>query len=235
MAQNGNRWRVPDRRYRSGYRWTPEGQRAIWKWTLLSAAWLLLVLSAAVTNSGLIPLAATVALVWYAVHRIRANHRISIRIGNVPPPRQVWAEPPPVQADRPVLRFNAPPGWPPPPLGWNPPPGWTIPPDWPPVPEGWQLWVPNDYVPDDDAPVGERRKRQAIPQDIKIAVAARDQGRCRCTAYPCHGHTSRCNSTRNLHYDHVIPWSGGGLDTVQNLQLLCGPCNLRKGADDIPA
>ena len=51
---------------------------------------------------------------------------------------------------------------------------------------------------------------------------------------PCGGHIGRCNSTVDLHCDQVIPWSQGGLDTVQNLQLLCGPCNRVKGADDIP-
>lgn len=77
--------------------------------------------------------------------------------------------------------------------------------------------------PDDQAPVGERNTR-SIPQDVKIAVAARDGGRCR-----------QCGSTRELHFDHVIPWSKGGANTVANIQLLCGPCNRRKGADDIPA
>jgi HNH endonuclease len=72
------------------------------------------------------------------------------------------------------------------------------------------------------APVGERNTR-SIPQDVKIAVAVRDGGRCR-----------QCGSTADLHYDHVIPWSKGGANTVANIQLLCGPCNRRKGADDIP-
>jgi 5-methylcytosine-specific restriction endonuclease McrA len=75
---------------------------------------------------------------------------------------------------------------------------------------------------DVQAPVGERNTR-SIPQDVKIAVAARDGGRCR-----------QCGSTTDLHFDHVIPWSKGGANTVTNIQLLCGPCNRRKGADDIP-
>jgi hypothetical protein len=87
-----------------------------------------------------------------------------------------------------------------------------------PGPPGWQL-----LVPDGQAPAGERNTR-SIPQDVKIAVAARDGGRCR-----------QCGSATELHFDHVIPWSKGGANTVANIQLLCGPCNRRKGADDIPA
>jgi 5-methylcytosine-specific restriction endonuclease McrA len=67
-------------------------------------------------------------------------------------------------------------------------------------------------------PVGERHKR-GIPQDVKIAVAARDGGRCR-----------QCGSAERLHFDHVIPVSRGGANTVANIQLLCGPCNRSKAA-----
>jgi Domain of unknown function (DUF4190)/Septum formation len=45
------------------------------------------------------------------------------------------------------LRFNPPPGWPPPPAGFVPPPGWQPDPSWPPPPPGWQLWVPDDTEP----------------------------------------------------------------------------------------
>jgi 5-methylcytosine-specific restriction endonuclease McrA len=68
------------------------------------------------------------------------------------------------------------------------------------------------------------RNTRAIPQDVKIEVAVRDGGRCR-----------QCGSNKELHFDHVIPWSKGGPNTVDNIQLLCGTCNRRKGADDIPA
>ena len=32
-----------------------------------------------------------------------------------------------------------------------------------------------------------------------------------------------------FHVDHVRPVSKGGFNTVDNLQILCGPCNLKKG------
>ena len=67
-------------------------------------------------------------------------------------------------------------------------------------------------------PLGERHKR-AIPQDVKIAVSARDGARCR-----------QCGSTHQLHFDHVIPLSRGGTNSVANIQLLCGVCNRAKGA-----
>lgn len=33
-----------------------------------------------------------------------------------------------------------------------------------------------------------------------------------------------------LQSDHILPWSRGGLTIWINLQLLCRPCNIRKGA-----
>ena len=68
------------------------------------------------------------------------------------------------------------------------------------------------------APTGRRHSRH-IPQDVKVAVAVRDGGRCR-----------QCGSAEDLQYDHVYPWSRGGTPTVDNIQLLCGQCNRRKSA-----
>jgi 5-methylcytosine-specific restriction endonuclease McrA len=72
------------------------------------------------------------------------------------------------------------------------------------------------------SPPGKRNTR-LIPQDVKIEVAARDGGRCR-----------QCGSNKELHFDHATPWSKGGANTADNIQLLCGTCNRRKGADEIP-
>jgi 5-methylcytosine-specific restriction endonuclease McrA len=33
-----------------------------------------------------------------------------------------------------------------------------------------------------------------------------------------------------MHLDHIVPRARGGADTAENLQLLCPPCNWRKGA-----
>jgi hypothetical protein len=62
-------------------------------------------------------------------------------------------------------------------------------------------------------------KRKAIPQDVKIFVWRRDQGRC-----------VNCGDNRNLEYDHIIPFSKGGSNTERNIQLLCERCNRSKGA-----
>lgn len=32
-----------------------------------------------------------------------------------------------------------------------------------------------------------------------------------------------------LHADHIVPYSRGGRNHLENLQLLCAPCNLKKG------
>ncbi|MDQ0429418.1 5-methylcytosine-specific restriction endonuclease McrA [Planomicrobium stackebrandtii] len=39
---------------------------------------------------------------------------------------------------------------------------------------------------------------------------------------------AHCSSIENLQVDHKIPLVKGGLDTIENLQFLCGTCNLEK-------
>lgn len=57
-----------------------------------------------------------------------------------------------------------------------------------------------------------------IPTEVKVAVYARDKGRC-----------VKCGSNKNLHYDHILPFSKGGSSTTpDNIQLLCATCNLKK-------
>jgi HNH endonuclease len=56
-----------------------------------------------------------------------------------------------------------------------------------------------------------------IPQDVKNAVWQRDGGKC-----------TQCGSTIYLEFDHIIPHTKGGANTVANVQLLCRSCNLKK-------
>jgi len=69
------------------------------------------------------------------------------------------------------------------------------------------------------AQLDQKSRRQAIPQDVKIAVWQRDGGRC-----------VECDAADELEFDHIIPLAMGGANTFRNLQLLCGTCNRRKGA-----
>ena len=62
------------------------------------------------------------------------------------------------------------------------------------------------------------RSSRSIPQDVKIAVAVRDEGLCQ-----------HCGTSAGpMQYDHVIPYSVGGDNSVENIQLLCRRCNAAK-------
>jgi len=64
------------------------------------------------------------------------------------------------------------------------------------------------------------RPREPISETVRHEVWRRDQGRC-----------VDCGSKANLEFDHIIPWSQGGSNTVRNLELRCKSCNHSKGAD----
>jgi len=59
--------------------------------------------------------------------------------------------------------------------------------------------------------------RLSIPDDVKMFVWKRDQGKC-----------VKCGSQINLEFDHIIPVSKGGSNTARNIQLLCESCNRKK-------
>ena len=64
----------------------------------------------------------------------------------------------------------------------------------------------------------EEHKRPYIPQDVVGLVYMRYDGKC-----------CKCGSSNDLQLDHIIPFSKGGSSEVDNLQLLCKDCNLKKG------
>lgn len=60
--------------------------------------------------------------------------------------------------------------------------------------------------------------RGQISPELRALVLERDGNKCR-----------RCPTTENLTLDHIRPVSAGGFTTAANLQVLCQPCNSRKG------
>ncbi|MFH1509215.1 MAG: HNH endonuclease [bacterium] len=59
-----------------------------------------------------------------------------------------------------------------------------------------------------------------IPTSIKRKVWERDGGKC---SHP------DCESNKDLHFDHIIPYSKGGSSTDdKNIQILCSKHNLKK-------
>lgn len=64
----------------------------------------------------------------------------------------------------------------------------------------------------------EQEHTRIIPSFVKVEVWKRDKGRC-----------VLCGSTKNLHFDHIIPYSKGGSSLLAaNVQLLCSRCNISK-------
>ncbi len=64
----------------------------------------------------------------------------------------------------------------------------------------------------------DEHRREALPESVRLFVWQRDQGMC---VY--------CGSRELLEFDHIIPVSEGGSNTERNIQLLCEPCNRKKG------
>ncbi len=61
------------------------------------------------------------------------------------------------------------------------------------------------------------RRSRYIPYYVKNFVWERDDGKC-----------VKCGSKEDLQWDHDIPFSKGGANTIQNIQILCAKCNREK-------
>lgn len=77
----------------------------------------------------------------------------------------------------------------------------------------------NSWGSEREKPEGKKEEERSrhIPQHVKREVWRRDMGRC-----------VDCGSRINLEYDHIIPFSKGGSNTVRNIELLCEKCNRSK-------
>jgi 5-methylcytosine-specific restriction endonuclease McrA len=62
--------------------------------------------------------------------------------------------------------------------------------------------------------------KRMVTVEMRREVLRRDGRRC-----------ARCGSTDAVfHIDHIVPFALGGACAVENLQVLCEPCNVSKGA-----
>jgi len=66
----------------------------------------------------------------------------------------------------------------------------------------------------------KNRHFRTIPSDVRLEVWHRYQGQC-----------AICKTTEEIQFDHIIPFSWGGSNSPENLQLLCKHCNLRKSSN----
>lgn len=67
-----------------------------------------------------------------------------------------------------------------------------------------------------------------IPIRVKEAVQKRSKMRCESTMP---GNGTRCQERRNLQYDHRIPFSMGGDNSIKNIRHLCPSHNLKAARD----
>ena len=70
--------------------------------------------------------------------------------------------------------------------------------------------------------INPHSRRDEIPRWMRAAVLERDGLVCQL----CGGDVA----PGDVHLDHIKPWSKGGLNSVNNLQVAHSTCNLRKGA-----
>jgi len=67
----------------------------------------------------------------------------------------------------------------------------------------------------------KHKTKRSPSERLKVQVLIRDGNKCRLCGITIVG--------KNIHFDHIKPWSKGGETTLENLQVLCDVHNLAKG------
>ena len=67
-------------------------------------------------------------------------------------------------------------------------------------------------------------KIRTFDDDMKLTVYHKQNGKCAICG--------KSFDIDKMHGDHIIPWSKGGQTTIDNCQMLCRDCNLKKGAQE---
>ncbi|WP_310428722.1 HNH endonuclease [Chamaesiphon sp. VAR_48_metabat_135_sub] len=75
-------------------------------------------------------------------------------------------------------------------------------------------------IPSEKSPIQKRTR--SIPLSIRLDVLTRDGYKC--------VYCGRGSQQIDLEIDHIIPYSKGGSNQIDNLQTLCFDCNRGKGA-----
>ena len=82
--------------------------------------------------------------------------------------------------------------------------------------------MPKEFRPEKVKEPKTKAKREPIPARLRNKVLHRD-------GYTCKACGANRGGGAELHIDHIVPVADGGRTCEQNLQTLCGPCNLGKG------
>ena len=64
---------------------------------------------------------------------------------------------------------------------------------------------------------------RSIPREVQLRVSRRDNNVCQLCA--------KNVLDKDIHFDHIIPWSKGGSSDENNIRILCKKCNLERSND----
>ena len=78
----------------------------------------------------------------------------------------------------------------------------------------------------DNFQIVELDEKRNFSEEQKLELFIKYEKRCQGTF--CGGRLIKDNET--WHADHIMPWIQGGKTEIENGQVLCPTCNLKKGA-----